>query len=296
MNQNRFFKYLTVSKENRKWGLYITGAGHIKVGKNVNYPLIDEPTHHYFHWSKGRRLGKYQILYITKGRGLFESEVSPMQKVNAGDIFILFPGIWHRFKSDKSTGWNEFWVEFNGDLMQHFRKENFLNPKKPVQKIGVHESIVENYFHIIDLIKEEKPGYQYLVSGKLMNILGEIFATIKYQPFEGKMIENQIKEAKLRIYENMHTTISQEEIAKNIGLGYSLYRKKFKEYTGVSPAQYQINLRIHKAKVLLISTNQPLKEIALNLGFYSPNYFYRIFKQKTCLTPSEYRQKKRKYL
>ena len=74
-------------------------------------------------------------------------------------------------------------------------------------------------------------------------------------------------------------------------MGYSIYRKKFKEYTGISPAQYQINLRINKAKDLLITSNQSLKEIALNLGFDSSDYFFRLFKQKTGFTPSDFREK-----
>ena len=91
--------------------------------------------------------------------------------------------------------------------------------------------------------------------------------------------------------ENVHKNISQEEIAQNIGLGYSLYRKKFKEYTGVSPAQYQIQLKVSRAKDLLIRSNQSLKEIAFALGFESPDYFCRLFKQKTGITPSEFREK-----
>jgi transcriptional regulator GlxA family with amidase domain len=89
----------------------------------------------------------------------------------------------------------------------------------------------------------------------------------------------------------MHTSVLQEEIAMSVGLGYSVFRKKFKEYTGVSPAQYQINLRINKAKDLLVTSKQSLKEIANDLGFESADYFYRLFKKKTGYTPSDYREK-----
>ncbi|HAZ04287.1 MAG: hypothetical protein A2W90_23090 [Bacteroidetes bacterium GWF2_42_66] len=71
-------------------------------------------------------------------------------------------------------------------------------------------------------------------------------------------------------------------------------RKKFKEYTGVSPAQYQIQLRINKAKDLLITTNQSFKELAHELGFESTDYFFRLFRQKTGFTPSEFREKNRR--
>jgi AraC-like DNA-binding protein len=261
----RFYKYISVGEEDKRWGIYLTGAGHIHVEKQVEYPLIDDPSHHYFRWSTGRRLSEYQILYITKGQGVFESEVTGSRKVNAGDIFILFPNIWHRFKPDITTGWDEYWVEFDGELINHYRTQEFLNAENPVITIGLQDEIAENYLKIIQLIKDEKPGFQYISSAILLQILGQLFASKKYQLFDGKVIENQIRQAKLMILENMHTTILQGDIAKNIGMGYSLYRKKFKEYTGISPAQYQINLRTNKAKDLLISTNQTLKEIAQNI-------------------------------
>ncbi len=285
------YKYLTVSEEDKRWGIYLTGAGRITVDKFTEYPLIDDPSHHYFHWSVGRRLSEYQVLYITRGKGTFESEVTGTLKINAGDIFILFPNIWHRFKPDNDTGWDEYWVEFDGELIKHYRNENFLNPQNPVLSIGIEAEVAANYLKIISLIENEKPGFQYTASGVLIQILGQIFALKKYNSFDGKIIEDHIRKAKLVIMENIQFPISQEEIAKNIGMGYSLYRKKFKEYTGVSPAQYQIQLRINRAKDLLITTQKPIKEIAHNIGIESYDYFSRIFKQKTGYTPSEFRNK-----
>jgi AraC-like DNA-binding protein len=287
----RFYKYLTVDEDTKRWGIHITGAGHINVGKNTVYPLADDPSHHYFHWSTGRRLSDYQILYITKGEGVFETEITGQIRINTGDIFILFPGIWHRFTPDIDTGWEEYWVEFNGVVIRHFVKMDFLSPGNPVVKVGINEDIAGNFLEIIKLIHEEKPGFQFIASGSLVKILGHIFTSVKFQTFEGSQIENNIKQARLILNENLHSGISQKELASSVGLGYSLFRKKFKEYTGVAPNQYLINLRINKAKDLLLTTNKPLKEIALVLGFESTDYFYRLFRKKTGLTPSYFRDR-----
>jgi AraC-like DNA-binding protein len=290
----KFYKYLTVGEDDKRWGIYLTGAGHISVDRDTEYPLVDDPSHHYFHWSVGRRLSDYQVLYITKGKGVFESETTGPRKINAGDVFILFPGIWHRFKPDNDSGWDEYWVEFNGDLIEHYRTKEFLNPENPVITTGITGEIAGNYLKVIELIKEEKPGFQYIASGILMQILGQLFASKKYHSFEGKEIENKIKQAKLTILENMSHPVSQEKLARDVGLGYSLYRKKFKEYTGVSPAQYQIQLRINKAKDLLIASGVSLKEIAHILGFETTDYFFRLFRQKTGFSPSEFREKNKR--
>ncbi len=286
----RYYKYLTTSQEDIKWGIYLTGVGHIKVDKGTNYPLTDDPSHHYFHWSTGRRLCEYQILYITKGQGVFESEATGQKKVKAGDIIILFPNIWHRFKPDKKTGWDEYWVEFKGILIEHFRLRDFLRPEQAIISIGIHDDLANNYINIINLVKNETPGFQYVISGILIQILGQIIAIKKYHPFEGREIEIKIKQAKLIILENIETPVQQEEISRRIGMGYSLYRKRFKEYTGISPAQYQIQLRIKKAMALLITSKLSLKEIAYRLSFDSLDYFCRVFKQKTGITPSTYRE------
>ncbi len=290
----KFYKYLPVGEDDKRWGIYLTGAGHISVDRDTEYPLVDDPSHHYFHWSVGRRLSDYQVLYITKGKGVFESETTGPRKINAGDVFILFPGIWHRFKPDNDSGWDEYWVEFNGDLIEHYRTKEFLNPENPVITTGITGEIAGNYLKVIELIKEEKPGFQYITSGILMQILGQLFASKKYHSFEGKEIENKIKQAKLTILENMSHPVSQEKLARDVGLGYSLYRKKFKEYTGVSPAQYQIQLRINKAKDLLIASGVSLKEIAHILGFETTDYFFRLFRQKTGFSPSEFREKNKR--
>ena len=89
LKNQRFYKYLTVSGEDRKWGVYLTGAGHINVNKHTKYPLVDDPSHHYFHWSVGRRITEYQILYITRGQGIFESEHTGTTRITAGNVFIL---------------------------------------------------------------------------------------------------------------------------------------------------------------------------------------------------------------
>ncbi|HLN56269.1 MAG TPA: AraC family transcriptional regulator [Bacteroidales bacterium] len=288
LNGKKFHKYLSVTEEDHKWGLYITGAGSLSVGKDTEYPPRDHPSHHYFEWSEGRKLTAYQILYITSGKGIFESELTGVKALNAGDIVFLFPGVWHRYRPDKGTGWNEYWVEFNGEILNHYRRKGFLDEANPILPVGLNEEMVEDYLKITRIIQCEKPGFQYVSSGIIIHMLGEIFAAQKINSAAGPF-EKRINEAKLMILENLNTKISQEHIARNIGMGYSLYRKKFRELTGISPASYQLQMRINIAKHLLLSSNKSLKEISQNMGFESPDYFCRFFKQKTGITPSEYR-------
>ena len=85
--------------------------------------------------------------------------------------------------------------------------------------------------------------------------------------------------------------IAQE--AEDLGVSYSSFRKLFKEFTGIAPAMYQQDLRLQRAKELLSTTDESIKEIAYRLNFESPDYFSSKFKNQTGLKPSEFRNKMR---
>jgi AraC-like DNA-binding protein len=82
-------------------------------------------------------------------------------------------------------------------------------------------------------------------------------------------------------------------MAQKHHVSYSYFRKMFKKYTGVSPGQYHLQLRIMRAKELLISTDKSIKEISYELGFQSIFYFSNMFKKKEGTTPSHFRKKNR---
>jgi len=117
------------------------------------------------------------------------------------------------------------------------------------------------------------------------------YIAVQRKKFEGKEIEQQIKKAMLLFREHTHTNISPQVVANELHLGYSWFRKMFKNYTGISPARYLQELKIQQVKNLLISTNKPIKEIAFELGYDSVFYFSRQFKNISGSTPSEFRTK-----
>src|SRR4051794_29443695 len=99
-----FIRYVNVSPTDKLWGLYVRNAGttHVLPG-NLYLPKSD-PIGDFFTWEDGRVLPDFQIVYITKGAGTFESGTGATKsrrtqhrKIAAGSIFILFPGIWHRY-------------------------------------------------------------------------------------------------------------------------------------------------------------------------------------------------------
>src|SRR5690606_8944154 len=98
--------------------------------------------------------------------------------------------------------------------------------------------------------------------------------------------------AKLLLKEHVEQAISVEQIAAQLSVSYSQFRKLFKKYAGVSPGQYFIQLKMEKAKYYLGHSNRLIKDIEYELGFDSCFYFSKLFKEKTGLSPELYRKRK----
>ncbi len=81
-----------------------------------------------------------------------------------------------------------------------------------------------------------------------------------------------------------------EEMAALVGLGTTLFNEKVKSYSGFSPLNYLINIRISEAIKLLKVPAISLTDIALDTGFYSSQHFSTTFKKLTGYTPSEFRK------
>ncbi|MEP6749904.1 MAG: AraC family transcriptional regulator [Bacteroidota bacterium] len=82
-----------------------------------------------------------------------------------------------------------------------------------------------------------------------------------------------------------------EEMAAFVGLGTTLFNEKVKSYSGFSPLNYLIKIRISEAIKLLKKEKANITDIALETGFSSSQHFSTTFKKLTGYTPKEFRKK-----
>ncbi|WP_026487436.1 response regulator transcription factor [Caldanaerobius polysaccharolyticus] len=85
--------------------------------------------------------------------------------------------------------------------------------------------------------------------------------------------------------------LSLTTISKNFYFSPAYVCKTFKKQTGKTINKYITELRLYKAKELLKDQNIKIKDIAIKVGYSDENYFTKLFKKDTGLTPSEYRRK-----
>jgi AraC-like DNA-binding protein len=285
-----YSKYLISTQLEEEWGLYVTTVGYTKIDINQSYPLNSEhPESHAFNWNSGRILDGYYLVFISNGCGLFESAVTRKQYVKEGDCFLLFPGIWHRYKPDTQSGWEEYWVGFKGSYANDLMKKIF-SADDPFINAGLNNNLLKLLHELLEWVQNAPVGYHQIISGLTLQMLGLIYSISKNKETAASNTDKLIEEAKFLFRETIQEPAKMESIIKKLPVSYSKLRKDFKNLTGQSPNQYQLNLRLDKAKELLANTGLSISEIAYQTGFESVSYLSRIFKKKIQISPKAYRQ------
>lgn len=284
------YSYLQTTPRDRSWGLAVTTVGFQHVHQGQCYPLTTPPAGYGFQESGRRILNEYQLYYITRGSGYFESASCSRTRIEAGMMFMLFPGEWHTFAPDAETGWDDHWIGFNGVFMDDKIRAGFFTFKNCVFRVGVDEKIINTFHEILDIVKEEKKGYQQIISGLLISLIGRIHYEDLNHTNGDTYITRIINQAKVVMKEDMTSNQPLEEIAHSLGISYSLFRREFRKKCGISPGQYRLELKLTKAKELLHSTNMSIAEISSQLHFECLGQFSTFFKKKTGATPLEFRK------
>ena len=250
-------KYLLANERDALWGLTVSTIGHEKIAPGDPYP--------------------------TRGH----ADCS-RRRLKAGDMFLLFPGEWHSYHPLEHTGWTSYWIGFKGRNMDDRVKAGFLSPEKPIYHVGYSAVIETLYKRAYEAAVEEAAYSQQVMAGIVNDLIGTMYSLERNKELSKNQQQvDMINRARLRIRESLESDLTIQQVAEELGVSYSNFRKLFKEYTGLSPATYQQELRLQRAKELLTTTNYSIKEIAYRLNFESPDYFSAKFKTKMGIKPSE---------
>ena len=200
----------------------------------------------------------------------------------------MFPREWHTYRPAKDIGWNEYFVTFQGEYFNKLLNKIF-QPNDPIIHIGINEQIVKHFLEMLDCAKAQSPGFQAVMAGIMMHMIGDIYSINKNYDCEPASLQ-KIQEACVLILENIYDKLTPEDIAESINMSYSNFRKSFKQYTGIAPHQYMLQLKLSKIKDLLSSTEMSIQDIAMKLNFESADYFSYFFRSKTGINPLSYRK------
>ncbi|POQ98960.1 hypothetical protein AU468_11240 [Alkalispirochaeta sphaeroplastigenens] len=279
-----------MNKQALRWEIHCNDAGFSQVPAGSNYPVIPEehPPAYAETVGTGRTLQEFQVVYITAGKGFFSCPAFEKREVSAGDVMLLFPGIRHAYHPVRGVGWHEYWVGFSGAHAYRLWKNGILRPEDPLHHIGLNHEVMADYEQIVRLCRQQTPGFQVRLGALVLQLLAHIHSIQTISRTDAGQSE-LVYQARTVMEQHLDREISVEEIASALGVGYTRLLSIFRDYTGLTPYQYYLQMRIHRAKELLHNTELSIKEVSARMNFENQYYFSRLFKKKTGYTPSQWR-------
>lgn len=287
MTEAIHLKYLAINEQDLKWGVAVHSVGCQEIGPGEPYPPANHPSRYLFSEERGRVLQEYQLIYLSRGRGRFRSDsTGDWVDVVAGNAFLLQPGEWHSYRPDPGTGWKEYWIGFEGAVIDTRVQSGYFSLSQPIFSLGMHDGIVELYEQAISIATEQKSGFQPLLGSIVVHLLGLAYYYDRQEAVSET--EDIIGRAKIFIGEH-YRTARPEDVAEHLRISYSSFRKAFREYTGFSPARYIQEVRLNKVKEVLTNSRLPIKQVAIEFGYENYDYFFTAFRRRCGMTPQEYR-------
>lgn len=281
--------YLPQPESPSLWQVEILGAGYAAIEAGDEYPPRQHPEAHYFQWERGRLLPEYQAILVTEGQGTIETSASPPRGFEAPFVFILFPGVWHRYRPDPATGWNEYWLAFDGPLPRSLQASGAISPTAPYFDAGHSELLLAQFQLAHSEASSEALGFRRICAAAIMQILALATTLPVRTEEESEPMRAIVRKACFLMRERADTALSPEQLATELKVGYTYFRRLFKKYTGMSPKRYHSQLRLQRAKSLLRDTGLSVSQIATALSFETPFHLSGWFKKQTGCSPSEWR-------
>jgi AraC-like DNA-binding protein len=311
LDQYEFYHYLPVTDDAMDWGLYVTGAGRGRIPARQSYPPAGHPSLYQFDWRRGRTLPEFQIILITDGAGVFESEPTGRRNVPPDTLILLFPGVWHRYGPDPATGWRERWISLNGEIVHRLMDQQPVRPAEAVCRPPDVSQIRQRFDLLLDRIHDRPAANTIQLSLRAMGLIAEVIEQrggpgpqardtspiCGLQPPASRCTRQSTVEDPLiaqtldLIWTHSHRPLSVIQLVAHLPVTRRTLERRFALERGHSILD-EINLcRASRARRLLRETDLPIKTVAYLAGFTSQERMRITFRSQDECSPAEYRRR-----
>ncbi len=288
-SDQNYFCYIPEDRLCRTLGCTLQSSGYTRIGRHAQYPAKVHPEGHVFDFRQGRVLRAFQIVYISEGKGRVElGRDKQLCDIQAGQAFVLFPDVWHRYTPDPITGWHEHWIECKGYAFDMAYSSGLLERNRPIFRNPKNTAVEATFKEIHDLAREDAVGNQAVLSMLGLKLLAILTGPRSDSQNSSNRLINTVR---MLIQERCAETQKMESFADELNVSYSNLRRSFRASTGMSMKEYQLTVRIHKAKEMLDNSGLTVKEVAGQLGFSSAFHFSSQFSKAVGCPPSAWRSR-----
>jgi len=232
----------------------------------------------------------YMMVYILKGTGRMLTIENSVQELSAGDLIIIPPFTWHIYTPNTDEKLIQFFIKFNGSYVREVLEPLIFKNLTPIIKITNTQGILKLFNEMTETIVIND-------CKELIPKLVGIFQIIEDCIIRCKEVNKPswIDSVTTTIRTHPSITISIADLCREYNVSYSLLRKEFLHYFGVSPNRY-IKKHCMNYACNQLTLGLSSKEIAYQLGFHDPAHFSKLFKAQVGLSPKEFFKKIQDYV
>ena len=270
------------------WPFRIRSLGYNNYAPYAKFPSGSHPSDHLFSWESGRVLPTLTLVHVTGGKGRFRSRPSGQLPVPRNTVMFIFPRINHAYCPDEKTGWHNQWVELDASCALPLMEQAGITPKEPIRTFDAAPRLSQLFQELFDLSLMEEFGIEQQLSACAHRIFAHALALWQSHAPHAQHFSIVERMRQFLVTDQKHVR-SIASAADQAGLSASRLRVLFKQATGLSPKQFQLEARIGRASRLLEESTLPVNEIAAQTGFESVYHFSRQFKRMRKVSPAHYR-------
>ena len=234
----------------------------------------------------------FQIIYIAAGCGHFHFDTVDSETiVPAGNIVIFRPKELQKYEYYGEDKTEVYWIHFTGsDVKNILRKYGFPDNER-IFPVGTSMEYERVFKRIIIELQRCQDNYEEMLTLLLRHLLIIFQRELsREQVLKNEYLDHEMDTAVTYFNENYNRDINIEEYATSRGMSVSWFIRSFKKFTGSTPMQFIVALRVNNAQVLLETTNYSINEISKIVGYDNQLYFSRLFHKLKGFSPREYRE------
>lgn len=243
----------------------------------MNRPGPDDPPVIYF------QLG-------LAGWGHFELYGKQPERITPGRAFFAIIPSRHRYYlPPESPGWTFAWIGMHlPALVARIAKQ--VRASGPIVDVAPDGALARSFLRLMrgTIKKDFRDRFEVELALWEFVLAFERWAIESRQSATGG--ERLLEAMRSRIVANLPKTIRVDGVAAEYGMSRSYFSHYFHALTGLTPARYATEVRVHEAARMLRETREPLKSIAAACGFANANHFCKVFRRYQHLSPLAYRR------